>query len=52
MGKWKNVWKGIKAGLTVAVALNEAGVIKVKELKKIPVKETIKEIEETMKGND
>ena len=43
MGFWKKLAIGAKVGLGIAIKLNDAGLIKVKELEKV---KTVKEIVE------
>ena len=39
---WRKVWVGLKIALGVAIKLNDAGVIRVKELGKVkPIKDAI-----------
>ena len=49
MGFWKKVWIGTKIAAGVAVKLNDLGVIKVKELNKVPVGDIINIIETNIK---
>ena len=51
MAFWKKVWVGTKIAAGVAVKLNDLGIIKVKELKKLPVGDIIHIVDQNLKDD-